>query len=137
MKLTYLPTLNALLNLTSTVLIVMGLRLIKKGQREAHKRAMLGAVLTSTAFLVGYLYYHHHMGVTRFAHQGWIRTAYMTILASHTVLAAAVPFLVLVSVVRALRSEFEIHKKWARLTAPIWIYVSVTGVVIYAMLYHL
>lgn len=137
MSLTDLPALNATLNAVSALLICTGLVLIKQGRRDAHRNAMLGAVTSSTLFLASYLYYHFHAGTTRFQGTGIARTVYFTILGSHTVLAAAVPFLVATSVIFALRGRFDRHRAWARWTAPIWLYVSVTGIAVYAMLYHL
>lgn len=137
MSLTDLPALNATLNAVSALLILTGLVLIKKGRREAHRDAMLGAVTSSTLFLASYLYYHFHAGTTRFQGTGIARTVYFTILGTHTVLAAAVPFLVAISVTLALRGRFDRHRAWARWTAPIWLYVSVTGIAVYVMLYHL
>jgi uncharacterized membrane protein YozB (DUF420 family) len=136
-SLTDLPALNATLNAVSALLICTGLVLIKQGRREAHRNAMLGAVTSSTLFLASYLYYHFHAGTTRFQGTGIARTVYFTILGTHTVLAAAVPFLVAISVVLALRGRFDRHRAWARWTAPIWLYVSVTGIAVYVMLYHL
>ena len=132
-----LPTLNAVLNGASAVLVASGIVLIRRQRREAHKFVMLGAVLTSALFLTSYLVYHAHAGVMRFAAQGWPRLVYFTILTSHTVLAAVVVPLVLVTLVRALRGRFDRHRASARWTYPVWLYVSVTGVVIYLMLYHL
>jgi uncharacterized membrane protein YozB (DUF420 family) len=132
-----LPALNATLNAVSALLICTGLVLIKQDRREAHRNAMLGAVTSSTLFLASYLYYHFHAGTTRFQGTGFARTVYFTILGTHTVLAAAVPFLVAISVVLALRGRFDRHRAWARWTAPIWLYVSVTGIAVYVMLYHL
>ena len=137
MSLTDLPALNATLNAVSALLICTGLVLIKQGRRDAHRNAMLGAVTSSTLFLASYLYYHFHAGTTRFQGTGIARTVYFTILGSHTVLAAAVPFLVAISVILALRGRFDRHRAWARWTAPIWLYVSVTGIAVYVMLYHL
>jgi uncharacterized membrane protein YozB (DUF420 family) len=136
-SLTDLPALNATLNAVSAVLICTGLVLIKQGRRDAHRNAMLGAVTSSTLFLASYLYYHFHAGTTRFQGTGVARTVYFTILGSHTVLAAAVPFLVVITVALALRGRFDRHRAWARWTAPIWLYVSVTGIAVYVMLYHL
>jgi uncharacterized membrane protein YozB (DUF420 family) len=136
-SLTDLPALNATLNAVSALLICTGLVLIKRGRRDAHRKAMLGAVTSSTLFLASYLYYHFHAGTTRFQGTGIARTVYFTILGSHTVLAAAVPFLVAITVILALRGRFDRHRAWARWTAPIWLYVSVTGIAVYVMLYHL
>ena len=132
-----LPTLNALLNAMSAALLVAGWVLIRRGRQEAHRRAMLGAVACSTLFLVSYLVYHAQVGSVRFQGQGLIRTVYFAILLTHTVLAAAIVPLVLVTLVRALRQRFDAHRRLARITFPLWAYVSVTGVVIYVMLYRM
>lgn len=132
-----LPALNALLNATSAVLLFLGWRLIRRGRREAHRRAMLAAVACSTVFLVSYLTYHVQVGSVRFQGQGAIRTVYFTILISHTILAVTVVPLVLVTLVRALQARFDRHRRLARITFPIWCYVSITGVVVYWMLYRL
>ena len=132
-----LPTLNAALNATSAVLLVLGWVLVRRRRLEAHRRAMLGAVGCSTLFLVSYLVYHAQVGSVRFQGQGWIRPLYFAILLTHTVLAAAIVPLVLVTLTRALRGRFEAHRRLARVTFPLWAYVSVTGVVIYVMLYRL
>ncbi len=133
----FLPTLNAFLNSTSFVLLVIGRRFIKKGNRHAHKKCMISAVLTSVLFLISYLTYHYYHGATRFAGEGWIRPVYFTILTSHTILAAAIVPLVIITLRRGLQEIFDKHKRIARWTYPLWLYVSVTGVVIYIILYHL
>jgi len=133
----FFPALNAFLNGTSAVLILTGLTLIRRGRREAHKRAMLAAVATSCLFLVSYLYYHSQVGSVRFQGQGWSRPVYFAILLSHTVLATVIVPFVLVTLWRAIKGRFERHAAAARWTYPMWLYVSVTGVVIYFMLYHL
>jgi putative membrane protein len=130
-----LPTLNAALNATSAVLLSLGYYFIRKKAVSAHKRCMLGAFATSTLFLISYLTYHYHVGSVRFDRGGWIRSVYFTILISHTILAAAIVPLVLVTLRRAWRARFDKHKRIARWTLPLWLYVSVTGVVIYWMLY--
>ena len=132
-----LPTLNAVLNTASAVLLLTGWWLIRHGRREAHRRAMLLAVATSTLFLVSYLAYHFEVGSVRFTGQGPIRTVYFAILVSHTVLAAAIVPLVLATLTRALRGRFEAHRALARYTLPLWLWVSVSGVVVYWMLYRL
>jgi uncharacterized membrane protein YozB (DUF420 family) len=132
-----LPTLNAALNATSAVLLVAGYVLIRAGRRQAHRRAMLAAVTCSALFLVSYLIYHAQVGSVRFQGQGWIRTVYFAILLTHTVLAAAIVPLVLVTLARGLQGRFDRHRRIARVTFPLWAYVSVTGVVIYVMLYRL
>lgn len=131
------PPLNATLNAASTVLLLTGYAFIKTGRQTAHKVAMLSACVTSTVFLVCYLYYHAHHGVTRFAGTGFVRTAYFTILTTHTLLAATVPPLVIMTLICAARANWPRHRAWARVTFPIWLYVSFTGVVIYWMLYRL
>ena len=132
-----LPALNALLNATSAVLLFVGWRLIRRGRREAHRRAMLAAVACSTLFLVSYLVYHAQVGSVRFQGHGPIRAVYFTVLLTHTILATAIVPLVLMTLVRALQERFDRHRRLARVTLPLWGYVSVTGVVIYVMLYRL
>jgi uncharacterized membrane protein YozB (DUF420 family) len=132
-----LPALNAFLNATSAILIAIGWTLIRRGRREAHKRVMLAAVACSTAFLVSYLTYHAQVGSVRFQGQGPIRTVYFAILLTHTVLAVAIVPLVLITLNHGLRERFDRHRRIARVTMPLWAYVSVTGVVIYWMLYRL
>jgi uncharacterized membrane protein YozB (DUF420 family) len=132
-----LPTLNAALNALSAVFLVLGFVLIRTGRREAHRRAMLAAVTCSAVFLVSYLTYHAQVGSVRFARTGTIRTVYLTILLTHTVLAVVILPLVLVTLRRALRGDFPRHRRLARITFPLWAYVSVTGVVVYWMLYRL
>jgi uncharacterized membrane protein YozB (DUF420 family) len=132
-----LPTLNASLNGLSAVLLVVGYVLIRRGRRSAHRIAMLGAFSASTLFLVSYLVYHFQVGSVPYQGTGPIRTVYFTVLLTHTVLAAAVPFLAVITLVRALRERFDRHRAIARWTLPVWLYVSVTGVVIYLMLYRL
>lgn len=137
LDLSILPSVNASLNATSAVLLVTAHSFIKRGRMEAHKRTMLGAVASSSLFLVSYLYYHAHIGSRHFpGPQPW-RGIYFTILLSHTVLAAAIVPLVLVTLWRGLRGQFARHRAIARLTYPLWLYVSVTGVVIYVMLYRI
>lgn len=136
MELTALPHLNALLNSASGILLIVGYYLIRQRNRAAHKRCMLAALSASTLFLISYLVYHFEVGSVRFQGTGWIRTVYFTILISHTVLAAAIVPLVIVTVVRALRERFDRHRAIARWTLPLWLYVSVTGVVVYWMLYQ-
>ncbi len=132
-----LPAVNAFLNATSAVLIATGVVLVRRGRRQAHKRVMLAAVVTSSLFLLSYIWYHAHVGTVRFAGHGWPRPVYFIVLGSHTVLAAVVVPLVIVTVARALRGRLERHRASARWTYPVWLYVSVTGVVIYLMLYQL
>lgn len=132
-----LPTLNAFLNASASVLLIAGYRLIRQGRREAHRKVMLAAFATSILFLLSYLVYHFQVGSVRFQGDGAIRTVYLTILLTHTVLAAAVPFLAVITLSRALSARFDKHRSIARITLPIWLYVSVTGVVVYWMLYRM
>lgn len=133
----HLPTLNAILNATAATLLVIGYVLIRRGNRERHKQVMLTALGCSAAFLISYLYYHYQVGSVHFEGEGAVRTVYLGILLTHTVLAAAVPPLAIVTVVLGLRGRYERHRKIARVTLPIWLYVSVTGVVVYWMLYRM
>jgi uncharacterized membrane protein YozB (DUF420 family) len=138
-----LPAINALLNATATVLLVAGLVLIKSGRPEAHKRTMLSAFVVSVLFLVCYLAYHYQLKLAtgesgrRFGGGPPISYIYYTILISHVLLAVAVPVLALRTIFLGLRQRWDAHRRWARWTFPIWLYVSITGVVIYVMLYHL
>ncbi|HOQ44662.1 MAG TPA: DUF420 domain-containing protein [Bryobacteraceae bacterium] len=132
-----LPAVNAVLNATAAGLLVWGRILIGRGRKDAHRRAMLAAFAVSVLFLVSYLVYHSQAGSVRFQKTGPIRTVYFSILLTHTVLAAAVPVLAVVTLVRALRGRFQAHRKIARWTLPVWLYVSVTGVAIYVMLYKM
>ena len=137
MTVTDLPALNACLNATSAVLLATGYVLIRRGHRAAHKRVMLAALVSSALFLTSYLVYHAQVGSVRFRGQGPVRTAYFTILLTHTVLAVVIVPLVGMTLVPALRGRFDKHRRLARITLPLWAYVSVTGVVIYWMLYRL
>lgn len=132
-----LPTLNALLNTTSAVLLVAGYRFIRQGRRDAHKKAMTAALAVSALFLASYLVYHAQVGSVKFQKTGWIRPVYFSILISHTILAACVAPMALVTVWRAWKGRFDKHRRLARITLPLWLYVSVTGVIVYLMLYHL
>lgn len=126
-----------MLNATSAVLLLAGYRLIRHGRRDAHRRTMLAALATSTLFLASYLTYHAQVGSVRFAGQGAVRRVYFALLISHTVLAAAIVPLVLVTVARARAARFEAHRRLARWTLPLWLWVSASGVVVYWMLYRL
>lgn len=132
-----LPTLNAVLNATSAVLLLMGFVFIRLRLVNAHRACMVAAFCVSTVFLISYLTYHYYHGSTRFTGQGWTRPVYFSILISHTILAATIVPLALMTLYRALRGRFDRHRRIARWTFPIWVYVSVTGVVVYWMLYHL
>lgn len=131
-----LPALNAVLNGTAAVLLVTAYVLIRKGRRLAHKRVMLAAFTVSTLFLISYLTYHALAGVVYYRGAGFIRAVYLTILTTHTALAVTVPVLAIITLRRGLKGWFERHRKIARWTLPIWLYVSVTGVVVYLMLYQ-
>jgi len=132
-----LPTVNAVLNGTAASLLVAGWFLIRAGKREAHRRVMTAAFACSILFLVSYLVYHAQVGSVRFQAQGTVRTVYLAILLTHTVLAAVVPFLAVVTIFFARKGRFESHRRLARVALPVWLYVSVTGVVIYLMLYRM
>jgi putative membrane protein len=132
-----LPTLNAMLNGLTAVLLVCGYAAIRRGKREVHQRFMTGAVTTSVLFLASYLTYHVGFGAqTRFPEGSWFRPYYLGILISHTVLAAVVVPMVLRTVYLASRRRFEEHRRLARWTLPVWMYVSFTGVLVYLLLYH-
>jgi uncharacterized membrane protein YozB (DUF420 family) len=132
-----LPHLNAALNSLSAVFLVCGFVSIRSRNIRGHRAAMFAAVASSTLFLVSYLVYHYQVGSVPFKGQGWIRAVYFTILLTHTILAAAIVPLVLITLIRALRGRYDAHRRIARWTFPIWLYVSVTGVVVYWMLYWL
>jgi len=132
-----LPALNATLNGLSAVFLVSGYLFIRRGDRLMHKRCMIAALTTSALFLTSYVIYHLNTGSRPFPGQGSIRLVYFSILITHVVLAAAIVPLALVTATRGLRSQFDRHVRIARWTLPIWLYVSVTGVVIYLMLYQL
>jgi putative membrane protein len=133
-----LPAVNGTLNGLSAILLAAGYIFIKKKNKRAHRNCMISAFATSVIFLICYLTYHifvHH--VTRFQNPAWFRPIYLTILFTHTVLAVVIVPLVLVTLNRALKERFELHKKIARWTWPLWMYVSVTGVVVYLILYQI
>ena len=136
MDISWFPVVNASLNSLCTLLLVLGWLAIRGEQKGLHIACMVSALIVSSAFLACYLYYHKEVGSVKFLEQGWIRPVYFTILLTHTVLAAAVVPLVIITVIPALRGRFDKHRKWARWTLPIWLYVSVTGVVIYFVLYQ-
>jgi uncharacterized membrane protein YozB (DUF420 family) len=130
-----LPAVNACLNGLSTCFLVAGFIFIRRKRTAAHRSCMLGAVASSTLFLACYIYYHLHAGRTVFKDPAWFRPIYLTLLFTHTVLAVAIVPMVIVTLVRALRQRFDQHKRIARWTLPLWLYVSVTGVLIYYLLY--
>lgn len=131
-----LPALNATLNAVSTVLLIWGFLLIRRRKIDQHRRVMIAAFAVSSVFLVSYLVYHFQVGSVRYPNPGAIRYVYLSILATHTVLAASVPVLAIITLNRALRARFDKHRRIARWTLPIWLYVSVTGVIVYLMLYQ-
>jgi putative membrane protein len=130
-----LPSVNAALNSLSAAFLLLGFLFIKSKNIKAHKACMLSAFTSSSLFLISYLVYHYHVGSVPFKGQGWMRAVYFTILLTHTILAAAVVPLALITLRRALKERFAAHRSMARWTFPIWLYVSVTGVVVYWMLY--
>ena len=132
-----LPAVNAALNATAAALLIWGFILIRRRSIAAHRKVMLAAFATSSVFLACYLVYHFNVGSVRFARTGAIRTFYLSLLTSHTILAAAVPPLAIITLSRGLRARYDRHRKIARWTLPIWLYVSVTGVMVYWMLYQM
>ena len=133
----YLPHLNACLNATSAILLFSGWRFIKAQNVAAHRACQIAASLVSLLFLVSYLTYHYNHGTTRFQGTGLARPIYFTILTSHTILAIVIVPLVALTFFRAVRADFARHRRIARITLPLWLYVSVTGVIVYLMLYQI
>jgi putative membrane protein len=131
-----LPHLNAVLNGTSALLLVTGYLFIRQGTVRLHRVCMLGALTASCFFLISYVIYHAQVGSVRFQGEGWLRGVYFAVLISHTVLAITVVPLAIITLRRALKERFDRHRRIARWTLPIWLYVSVTGVIVYSMLYH-
>jgi uncharacterized membrane protein YozB (DUF420 family) len=132
-----LPALNATLNATCAILLTIGWILIKRGRLRQHRAVMIAAVCTSALFLASYLIYHAQVGSVRFTGTGVIRTVYFSVLLTHTVLAVVIVPMVLVTLSRGLSGKYDPHRRIARWTLPIWLYVSVTGVIVYVMLYRL
>jgi uncharacterized membrane protein YozB (DUF420 family) len=132
-----LPALNAVLNSTSAILICIGWFLIKRGRWQQHRAVMIAAFCTSVLFLVSYLTYHAQVGSVRFTRQGPVRALYFSILLTHTILAVVIVPMVVMTLSRGLRGRFDRHRAIARWTLPLWLYVSVTGVIVYLMLYRL
>ena len=132
-----LPTINAILNATSGALVLLGYRNIRRGKDAIHKKFMLTAIGVSAIFLASYLTYHWEVGSIKFQGEGIIRIIYFSILISHTILAVVIVPMVLRTVYLALKGQFSKHRKIAKLTFPIWVYVSATGVIVYLMLYQL
>jgi putative membrane protein len=137
MSISDLPTLNAILNTTSAILLTTGYLLIRRKKIRAHRAFMIAAFITSTLFLLSYLTYHYHHGATSFPGHGIVRVVYLTILLTHTILATAIVPMIFITFARAFREKFDRHRRIARWTLPLWLYVSVTGVIVYLMLYHL
>ena len=137
MQLSDFPALNATLNGASAVFLLLGFYFIKNKNILAHRLSMVCATLTSTVFLGCYLYYHYHHGSTKYSHHDWTRPVYFTILITHTILAMVNLPLILKTLWHAIRGDFDKHKKIARYAFPVWLYVSVSGVIIYFMLYQL
>ena len=136
MDLRILPTVNAILNASTGILLLFGYYFIRRGNRAIHKKFMIAAFSTSVAFLLSYLYYHAHVGSIPFKGTGSARTVYFSILISHTILAVVIVPMAIVTLSRGLSSRFDKHRKIAQITLPVWLYVSVTGVAVYVMLYH-
>ena len=130
------PVINASLNGASTVLLLVGRWFISQRRIAAHRATMITAVITSALFLTSYLYYHAHVGSVHFQGTGWSRPLYFTLLISHVLLAIVIVPMVIITLTRALRERFDRHRAIARWTFPLWLYVSVTGVLVYFMLYH-
>jgi uncharacterized membrane protein YozB (DUF420 family) len=137
MSVTDLPALNATLNALSTVLLITGWVFIHRGERQKHKRCMIAALVTSALFLTSYLIYHSQVGSVPFRGTGWIRTVYFSVLIPHVILAAAIVPPILITTSRGLSAKYDKHRRIARWTLPIWLYVSVTGVIVYLMLYQM
>jgi uncharacterized membrane protein YozB (DUF420 family) len=132
-----LPSVNAVLNATAAVLLIWGYTLIRRRRIAQHRKVMQTAFVVSCLFLVCYLVYHYQVGSVRFPKTGVLKTIYLGILGTHTILAVAVPVLAIITLRRGLSARYDKHRRIARWTLPIWLYVSVTGVVVYLMLYHL
>ena len=131
-----LPVIDAVLNSTAAVLLLVAHSKIKQRKIDEHRKLMIAALVVSMAFLACYLTYHYKVGVVYFTKQGWVRTTYLWILATHTILASIVPFLAIITLYLGLKRRDARHRKIARWTYPIWLYVSVTGVVVYLLLYQ-
>ena len=137
MTLRDLPALNATLNAISFIFLVTGYVLIRRGRREAHRNCMVAALITSALFLTSYVIYHFNVGSVPFQKTGWIRMVYFAVLIPHVILAAAIVPLVAITVSRALSRRYDKHRRIARWTLPLWLYVSITGVIVYVMLYQM
>jgi uncharacterized membrane protein YozB (DUF420 family) len=137
MTVTDLPALNATLNALSFVFLVTGYAFIRRNRRGAHRNCMVAALVVSALFLTSYVIYHLNVGSVPFQKTGWIRTVYFAVLIPHVILAAAIVPMILITVSRALSKRFDRHRRIARWTLPLWMYVSITGVVVYLMLYQM
>jgi uncharacterized membrane protein YozB (DUF420 family) len=137
MTVTDLPALNATLNSISTVLLLIGYVFIRRGERQKHKACMIAALVTSALFLTSYVIYHAQVGSVPFKGTGWIRTVYFAVLIPHVILAAAIVPPILITASRGLSAKYDKHRRIARWTLPLWLYVSVTGVIVYLMLYQM
>ncbi len=137
MSVTDLPALNATLNAISTLLLVTGYVFIRRGDRRKHKACMIAALVMSALFLTSYVIYHAQVGSVPFTRTGWIRTAYFAVLIPHVILAAAIVPPILITASRGLSAKYDKHRRIARWTLPLWLYVSVTGVIVYLMLYQM
>lgn len=137
MDLTVFPHILAGLNLTSATLLVCGFLFIRKGDKLMHKRCMLSAIAVAVVFLIVYVYYHANSGLAKFGGEGTIRTVYFSILIAHVTIAVTIPVLAPWTAVRALKGRFDKHRKMARWTLPLWLYVSLSGIVVYVMSIHL
>lgn len=137
MTVTDLPALNATLNGISFLFLTAGYVLIRRGDRKKHQYCMIAALVTSALFLTSYVIYHLNVGSVPFTGTGWIRTVYFAVLIPHVILAAAIVPLVLMTVSRALTKRYDRHRVVARWTLPLWMYVSITGVIVYLMLYQM
>ena len=137
MNISSLSTINAILNTISSVLLIIGYTQIKKQQSDIHKKYMLSALAVSALFLISYLIYHYYVGSVPYPHYDWTRPVYFIILVPHIILAGLIAPFVLITVWLALRKKFETHRHLARWVFPIWLFVSISGVLVYLMLYHL
>ena len=137
MSVTDLPALNATLNAVSTALLITGYAFIRRGDRRRHKACMIAALIVSALFLTSYVIYHAQVGSVPFKRTGWIRTAYFAVLIPHVILAAAIVPPILITASRGLSAKSDKHRRIARWTLPLWLYVSVTGVIVYLMLYQM
>jgi uncharacterized membrane protein YozB (DUF420 family) len=137
MSVTDLPALNATLNSIATVLLITGWIFIRRGERQKHRACMIGALVMSALFLTSYVIYHSQVGSVPFKGTGWIRIVYFAVLIPHVILAAAIVPPVLITASRGLTAKYDKHRRIARWTLPLWLYVSVTGVIVYLMLYQM